>query len=111
MEEIVPWSVIACSGWPACGDLRKVKCTSGPQEYAPGWEEHTHKQPQHPAVPWEAQCEGCFPLTWLLQPLRNSARKHCLVILDTKWTVLSGNLLGPAHRAGQILGLIRKKPL
>lgn len=62
MEERVPLSVTACSGWPACGDLKKVKYTSGPQEYAPGWEEHTHKQPQHPAVPREEQlCQSQVP--------------------------------------------------
>ena len=75
---------------------------------------HTHKQSQHPAVPREAQlCQSQVP-----SPVKgvSHSRGFCsllgitlentALISDTKRTILSGNLLGPAHRAGQILGLI-----
>lgn len=39
------------------------------------------------------------------------ALENTALISGTKRNVLWGNLLGPAHHAGQILGLIRKKPL
>lgn len=83
------------------------------------WEEDTHKQPEHPAVPREAQrCQSQVPS--LVKGVSHSrgfcsllgiALENSALVSSSKQTILSGNLLGPAHHAGQTLGLIRKKPL
>lgn len=98
----------------ACGDLRKV---SGLPVLTRG-RRHTQAASASSRAPGSAalpvtgpqSCEGCSHSCGFCS-LLGIALENSALVSSSKQTILSGNLLGPSHGVGWILGLIRKKPL